>query len=319
MTPFEFTAKSQDKQTERLLGGGTQLVDLMRLGVERPLALTRVTEYSDISQDITEAADYLVIGAAATMSEVARHPAAQKHKALVQSLLLAASPQIRNMATIGGNLLQRTRCPYFREVHSNCNKRRPGSGCAAIQGDSRGLAILGTSRSCIANYPGDLASALLALDAELEIADAKGEKRNCLLEELHCLPGDTPNRETNLQKGERILNVKIPHGFWSNTVYVKHRDRASYAFALASVAVALRYDQHKVQDLRIVLGGLTAKPWRCRNAENALQGESITQERALEIGRLCLTGAIPTPDQEFKIELGGRVVAKALLQAANMT
>lgn len=212
------------------------------------------------------------------------------HTALVQSLVQAASPQIRNMATIGGNLLQRTRCPYFRDAASVCNKRRPGSGCSALRGDRHGLAILGTSDHCLATYPGDLAVALVALNARVELRAQDGIERILPVQDLHVLPGDTPNIETVLAPGELITAVQVPHRSDTKSVYIKTRERASYAFALASCAVDMRLDDEgRVEDIRIALGGIATKPWRCEAAEALATGKRLDAVLVAAVVNNCLS------------------------------
>ncbi|MEM9777522.1 MAG: FAD binding domain-containing protein, partial [Chloroflexota bacterium] len=229
------------------------------------------------------------------------------------ALRLAASAQIRNAATIGGNLLQRTRCAYFRDKHANCNRHTPGSGCAAIHGDSRGLAILGTSSHCIANYAGDLAVALVALGASLTVVAPDGKARVMQVEDLHRLPGDRPDIETNLKDGELITHIHVPRREWDASLYHKVRDRASYAFALTSAAVAVRFRNRRVDEIRLALGGLAAKPWRCHAAEAYLQGQPLTIATATEAAELCFEGAQTDEHRAFKLELGKRTVIRALL------
>ena len=299
------------------IAGGTTVVDLMTLGVLDPAVLVDIRSLRDEHGAVTVADGHLRIGALATMTETARHPdVARLAPTVVDAIRQAASPQIRNAATIGGTLLQRTRCPYFRDTGAPCNKRRPGSGCAAIGGDSRGLAILGTSGSCIANYPGDVAVALVALDARLDVAGTDGSRQDLAVEDLHRLPGDRPDLETTLATGELITAVRIPDRGWHGSVYVKVRDRASYAFALTSAAVALQLDDAgRVADLRVVLGGLAAKPWRCRQAEDLLRGEPLTAETAWAAAATCFVDARPDATQDFKVDLGRRTVVRALLDA----
>ncbi len=297
--------------------GGTTMVDLMKLNVKQPERVINLLPLRDDLNTITLDHRGLTIAAMATMSEVMDNPVvAELFPVVADSLRLAASAQIRNAATIGGNLLQRTRCAYFRDAHAACNKRAPGSGCAALGGDSRSLAILGTSGRCIANYPGDLATALVALDASVTLLDERGEERVLKVEELHRVPGDQPHRETNLQPGELITGVTIPPQSWRSSLYLKIRDRASYAFALASAAVALNLDRTGVQDVRIALGGLAAKPWRCREAEGFLRDTPITMETATEAANICLKGAEVDAHRRFKLELGKRTIVRALLNAA---
>jgi xanthine dehydrogenase YagS FAD-binding subunit len=317
MTPFTLGNIPTGAPDETLLAGGTTVLDLMKLGTLAPQRLidlsTRHTELSTITND----GQSLRLGALATMAEVADHPLIADRYPLVRSALLqSASPQIRNMATMGGNLLQRTRCSYFRDPASPCNKRLPGSGCGAIDGDARGLAILGTSPACIANYAGDLAIALLAIDAVVEAQSPGGTRRRFPLADLHHLPDDTPHIETTLAQGEVITAVILPLGDHRHSVYVKIRDRASYAFALVSAAVSLKLAADgTVTRSAIAIGGLAAKPWRATVAERYLLGRKIDEETAMAAGKLALQDAVATPDQSFKIALGSRTVARAILSA----
>lgn len=317
MTPFTLTDTPSGQPGETLLAGGTTLIDLMKLGTLRPSRLIDLTRRRDELSGIHEDGPNLLIGALTTMADMADHPLIVARYPLVRSALMqSASPQIRNMATIGGNLLQRTRCNYFRDPASPCNKRQPGSGCSAIGGDARGLAILGTSTACIANYPGDLAVALLAVDASVDIETPTGTHRSIPLADLHRLPGTTPEIETTLHPGEIITAITLPPGDLSRSAYLKIRDRASYAFALASAAVTLTLAADgTVTGCAIALGGLAAKPWRASAAEQWLMGRRIDEGTALTAGQLALQGAIATPDQDFKIALGARTVARAILTA----
>ena len=297
--------------------GGTTMVDLMKLNLQQPGRVINLLPLRKELNTITFDERGLTIGAMATMSEIMNNPMVKdKFPVIIDSLKLAASPQIRNAATIAGNLLQRTRCAYFRDQHATCNKHTPGSGCAALKGDSRGLAILGTSTHCIANYPGDLAIALVALDASITLLDSSQNERVLKVEDLHRLPEDQPHQETNLLSGELITSLNIPPQSWQSSLYLKIRDRTSYAFALTSAAVALNLDETKVGDIRIALGGLATKPWRCREAEGFLKGKSVTIETAAEAANLCLQGAETDAYRHFKIELGQRTIIRALLDAA---
>ncbi|MEM1347656.1 MAG: FAD binding domain-containing protein, partial [Myxococcota bacterium] len=265
-------------------------------------------------------AEEVRVGAMVTMAEAARHSeVGERFGAAQDALLKAASAQLRNAATLGGNLLQRTRCSYFRDGSSPCNKRQPGQGCAAQGGDTRGLAILGTSPSCVANYPGDFAVALVALGASVTVCDASGAGRTLLVEELHRTPEDTPHVETTLAPGELITSIHIPKRGWSASAYTKVRDRASYAFALVSAAVALRLDPETglIEEAGVALGGLAAKPWRCPGVEDALRGARVSEEHALEAAQACLKDATLDAHQVFKVELGRRTVARAILEAAS--
>lgn len=318
MKPFRLATAPTSDRSEILLAGGTTVVDLMKLGALTPSRLIDLSPRKRELSAIAEADGAIRIGAMATMAEVARHPLiSQRYPLVCSALLQSASPQIRNMATIGGNLLQRTRCTYFRDTASACNKRNPSSGCSAQGGDSRGLAILGTSTSCIANYAGDLAVALLAIDATVQTETVDGTTRSFPLSDLHRLPGTTPDVETSLQPGEIITSVTLPDSDHRRSVYLKVRDRASYAFALSSAAVSLTLgDDEAAIRASITLGGLAAKPWRATAAEQFLMGRVINPDTAMSCGSIAMEGAKVTPDQEFKIELGRRTIARALLVAA---
>lgn len=318
MKPFEI-ASAPHSPADTFLAGGTTLVDLMKLGVLAPGRLVDLR--GRVADGIEVQGQTLRIGAGVTMAALADHPIVAARLPLVRSALLqSASPQIRNMATIGGNLLQRTRCSHFRDATSPCNKRQPGSGCPARGGDARGLAILGTSAACIASYPGDLAVALLAVDAQLEVHGGTGGARILPLADLHRTPGDTPDHETTLAPGDLITAVTLPLADHSRSAYVKLRDRASYAFALASAAVSLGLDADgRVSRCAIALGGLATKPWRDAAAEQALLGRPVTLGAAMRAGAVALEPADPTPDQRFKVALGARVVARAILEAVART
>jgi len=260
------------------------------------------------------------IGALARMSEVAEHPlVVNGFPVLSQALLLSASPQLRNKASIGGNLLQRTRCPYFRDVALPCNKREPGSGCSAIGGENRMQAILGTSEACIATYAGDMAVAMSALDAVIRIRGPKGD-RTVNLTEFHLLPGNTPNIETVLQHGELILAVDLPAApHAARSLYLKVRDRASYEFALTSAAVGLNVVAGQITSARVALGGVGTKPWRSPEAEVALVGQPATEETFVRAARAALQSAKPQNQNAFKIPLAQRTLVKALRQLAGVT
>ncbi len=317
--PSHASALHGDASAE-FLAGGTVLLDLMKLAVMRPRSLINIAplrrEYGDIRVD----AAGLHIGALARMAEVESDPAVKQHyPAIAQALRSAASPQLRNMGTIAGTILQRTRCSYFRDATDPaCNKRIPGAGCAAIGGNNRQLAVLGVSEHCIAHYPGDLAPVLAALGTTVELASA-GTSRTILLEDLHRLPGDRPDLETNLQRGEMIVRVHVPAGPWTQrSLYLKVRDRDSYAFALASAAVALEITDGRVAAARIGLGGVAAKPWRSHEAEAALVGEVLDEAVAQRAAEAAFEGAVMHEENAFKPELGRRTLVRALLDAAAM-
>jgi xanthine dehydrogenase YagS FAD-binding subunit len=295
-----------------MLAGGTTLLDLAKCGVSEPDHVIDISHLSGLDH-IEVAENGAVLGALAKMSAVADHPSIlSAFPAVAQSLSLAASAQLRNMATIGGNLLQRTRCPYFRDpaTFPACNKREPGSGCSAVGGITRNHAVLGTSEHCIATYPGDLAVALVAFDAEIDLG-----ARKVTVEEFFLEPGETPDRETLIAPGEMIVGITIPASrAAANSIYLKVRDRQSYEFAAASAAVGLEFeaDGKTVRDERVALGGVATKPWRARAVEEALAGKPLTDETIAAAARLAMEGAVPHGANRYKIELAPRVVARAL-------
>jgi xanthine dehydrogenase YagS FAD-binding subunit len=306
----------------RYLAGGTNLLDLMKLDVLTPDVVVNIKPLRRTLGSIEVGDNSLKLGAMARMAEAADHPVIrQDYPVLSDSLRLAASPQVRNMASLGGNILQRTRCNYFRDTSWRaCNKRDPGSGCAAISGVNRRLAVLGVSDHCIANYPGDFAIALAALGAEVEFLDAAGNPARLAVESLHREPGDTPHLEVNLQPSDLITAIYVPRGPWTRrSRYVKVRDRASYDFALASAAVALDLSPDRtVRTARIALGGLVAKPWRAHAAEAALQGNILNEMSAGNAAEAAFAGAVTHRDTRFKPELGRRTLVRALLETADM-
>jgi xanthine dehydrogenase YagS FAD-binding subunit len=259
-------------------------------------------------------ADGLRIGALERMSDIAEHPqVASEYPVISQALLLSASQQIRNMASLGGNLLQRTRCSYFRDVSTPCNKRTAGSGCPAIAGVNRMHAILGTSDACVATHPSDVAVALVALDASVRLISNAGE-RTLRLSEFYALPGDTPEVENVLQPGELIAEILVPPLEWARTsVYIKVRDRQSYEFALASAAVALSVRASRIEDARIAVGGMGTMPWRLPAVEAALQGEMLGQETFERAAALAVDGARPLSGNAFKLLLLQRTIVRALM------
>jgi xanthine dehydrogenase YagS FAD-binding subunit len=300
----------------RFLAGGTTLYDLMKLGIEVPSDVVDLSGLEELSGINTEGSE-LVLGALAHMSDVAAHPRiVAEYPALSESLWRAASQQLRNMATLAGNLLQRTRCAYFRGgAPFPCNKRERGSGCAAQTGIDRGHALLGGSDACIAIYPGDFATALVAFDANIDVIGAKGP-RTLSVEELHREPGATPDIETTLEHGELILRIRVAKTDMGRaSTYHKIRDRESYAFALASAAVALDMDGEIVRAARVALGGLATRPWRARAAEQLLVGRALTPRSAKEAGEAAMEGAKAGRYNGFRIELGARTVADALMIA----
>ncbi len=301
----------------RFLAGGTTLYDLMKLNVEMPASVVDITGLKALQAFDTSGQRELVFGALARMSDVSADSRLVKdYPALSESLWKAASQQLRNMATIGGNLLQRTRCAYFRFGEPfACNKRVPGSGCSALDGIDRGHALLGTSDACIAVYPGDLAVALAAFDAVVDVQGPKGQ-RTISIADFHREPGATPHIETTLDRSELIVRVRVPVSpLGRASTYHKIRDRESYAFALASAAVALRMDGDTVRDARIALGGVSTRPWRAREAEQSLVGKPLTADSARAAGDIALKPAKARHHNGFRIELGARTVADALLIA----
>ncbi len=300
------------------LAGGTVLLDLMKLDVMRPEALVAISDLRRELGGVVLDEDGLHLGALARMAEVADHPdVVRNYPVLAQSLHLAASPQLRNMASLAGTVLQRTRCSYFRDTGWDaCNKRVPGSGCAAIGGVNRHLAVLGVSEHCIAHYPGDLATALVALGATVDLRGEDGT-RSLPLEELHRLPGDTPHVETVLRPGELITAFHVPAAPWMRrSLYLKVRDRESYAFALASAAVALDLQDGMVAQVRIGLGGVATKPWRSHAAEAALTGRRFDEGAAEAAATEAFRDAVVHGENRFKPELGRRTLVRALLDAA---
>jgi xanthine dehydrogenase YagS FAD-binding subunit len=302
----------------RFIGGGTTLLDLMKLDVMRPEKLVDITVMQAFSGvEITD--DTVRFGALTRMSEAAGNAKVRQHyPVLAETLSLAASQQLRNMARLGGNVLQRTRCSYFRDArNAQCNKRDPGSGCAALDGNSRALAILGTSTHCIASYPGDWAQALIALDADVEILAASGPKR-IKFADLHRLPGETPHLETNLAEDDLITGFVVQGGPWPRSRYVKVRDRESYEFGVATAAVALKLDGDKVLEARIGLGGVATVPWRPKAAEASLQGKALDEQTAAEAAEIAFIDARVTADNAFKLPLGKATLIRALLEAKEM-
>lgn len=299
------------------LAGGTTEVDLARQDVLRPGLLVDINDLPlDGVEDLPDGG--LRIGALARMSEVARVPAvADRFPMISQALVLGASAQLRNMASMGGNLCQRVRCGYFRDVTSPCNKRDPGSGCGAMDGFHRGHAILGVSGSCIATHPSDVAVALVALDAIVHTRGPGGE-RVVAIDDFFLLPGDTPDREHPLDHGELITAIEVPAiPMARRSVYLKFRDRQSYEFALASVAAAIRIQEGTVTGVRLALGGVGTKPWRARRAEAALFGQPASEDSFAEAARQELAQATPRQQNAFKVELAQRAIVRALNALTN--
>jgi CO/xanthine dehydrogenase FAD-binding subunit len=297
------------------LAGGTTQVDLMKDGVFSPDMLIDISRLP--LRGVSADGGLVRVGALTTMEELAADPVITERLPVVrESLLLAASPQLRNMATVAGNLLQRTRCRYYRDLSCACNKRAPGSGCDALTGHHRMHAVLGTGEDCFATHASDLAVALVALDAVARVRGAAGE-RAIPLTEFYLVPGDTPDRENVLRPGELITSVEVPllpEGARSG--YLKVRDRTSYEFALASAAVALVIRDGVMRDARIALGGLATVPWRARAAEDVLRGAPVTREAFAAAAEAALHGAVPRRGNAFKVELGKRTVVRALSMVA---
>ena len=296
----------------KFIAGGTDLMQLLQDNVETPSRLVDLQRLG--LTGVTDDEHGLRIEALARMSDVAAHPAVRERFPVVsQALLASASPQVRNMATIGGNLLQRTRCGYFRDTGSACNKREPGSGCPAIRGENRMLAILGTSEHCIATHASDLAVALLALDAEVELYRADAPPRRVPLAEFYRLPGDTPHVETVLAPGEIIAAVLVPASEAArNSHYLKLRDRASFEFALVSAAVALHAQDGVVQDVRVAAGGVATRPWRLPEVESALRGQRLHDDTLRDAATRAGEGAQAASQNGFKRTLLQRAVLRAL-------
>lgn len=304
---------SDDRAT--FLGGGTNLVDHLKLGITAPATVVDVSRLP--LNSIEETDDGLRVGAAVRNSDLAAHPIVRTDfPALSRALLAGASGQIRNRATTAGNLLQRTRCVYFQDASTPCNKRDPGSGCSAIEGYGRYNAVLGASEACVAVHPSDMAVAMSVLDAEVVVLGPDGERR-IAYEELHRLPGQHPERDTTLAQGELITAVELRRSVAARrSTYEKTRDRASYAFALVSVAVALELDDDRVAEVRIGWGGAAHKPWRARTAEEFLRGEPLDEQRVREAVAEELRPATTGPDSAFKVAMLTGVTARALLRLA---
>ncbi len=301
-----------DNPQAAFFAGGTTLIDLMKLDVMTPEALVDINRLPFSSVEVDAAG--ITIGANVRNSDLAFHRAIrERFPVLSEALLAGASAQLRNMATTGGNIMQRTRCSYFRDIHSNCNKRNPGSGCDALTGVHRGHAILGTSAQCIATNPSDMCVALVMLDARVHTRRRDGSQRDIPFEDFHLLPGDTPDRETVLERGELITHVYLPDlPMARRSHYLKVRDRASYEFALASAAVSLELNGETISQARVALGGIATKPWRSHEAEAALLGRRAVRESFLAAAGAALANAQPRKDNAFKVELAKRTLVFAL-------
>ncbi len=315
MRPFELTAPTTIPEAlaepGAFLAGGTTLVDLMKLNVMTP---QHVLDINALPLTGIDTSDGLRFGALERMADIAAHPGV--YPVISRALLLSASQQLRNMASIGGNLLQRTRCTYFRDVSTPCNKREPGSGCPAVNGANRMHAILGTSDSCVATHASDVAVALVALDAEVKLESATGT-RTVKLTDFYREPGDTPHIENDLRTGELITEVIVPRLDWAQrSTYVKVRDRQSYEFALCSVAVALDVQDGRIVDARLAAGGVATVPWRLSQVEAALRGKPATLESFEAAAALAGEGAKPLAHNSFKVSLLKRTVVRALVEGS---
>jgi xanthine dehydrogenase YagS FAD-binding subunit len=329
MRPFKYTRSNDAKDASKLLmanakakflAGGTNLLDLMKEDVERPdelvdVARLNLSDIKIISNETNKGG--VSIGGLGKNSETANHPIIRKNfPLLTQAILAGASAQIRNMATNGGNLLQRTRCSYFYDIAMPCNKREPGTGCSAFEGFNRMHAIFGWSESCVAVYPSDMSVALAALDAVVKVQNAMGQERAIPFANFHRLPGDTPDRDNNLEHGELITSIEIPgNNFANKSYYLKIRDRASYAFALVSVAAAVEMDGDFIKQVRIAMGGVAHKPWRAHESEKMLLGQQATKVNFEQAAEAEMAQAKPLEHNQFKIELGKRGIVRALQMA----
>jgi xanthine dehydrogenase YagS FAD-binding subunit len=303
----------------KFIAGGTNLIDLMKENVERPSRLIDITRLPLNTVEET-ANGGLRIGALVLNSDLAYNPLIERRYPVLASAILAgASAQLRNMASTGGNLLQRTRCYYFYDVATPCNKRQPGSGCSAVKGANRIHAILGASEQCIATHPSDMCVALAALDAKVHVASPAGE-RTIAFTDFHRLPGDTPQQDTNLKQGEIVTAVELPaQGFAANYTYLKIRDRLSYAFALVSIAAALEFDGDRIKEARVALGGVAHKPWRDTAVEATLRAKAAEEAAFTQAAEELLRDAKGYEHNSFKIDLARRGIVRALTQAARGT
>jgi xanthine dehydrogenase YagS FAD-binding subunit len=303
----------------RFIAGGTNLVDLMKYHVEHPARLIDISRLPLTSVEETPSGG-LRLGALVPNTDLAYHPLIEQRYPLLSSAIMSgASQQLRNMASTGGNLMQRTRCFYFYDVTTPCNKREPGSGCAAMKGINRINAILGTSESCIATHPSDMCVALAVLDAKVHVTGSSGNREIALVD-FHRLPGDTPQIDNNLRRDEIITAIELPaQGFAANYSYLKIRDRLSYAFALVSVAAALELEGGRIKTGRLALGGVAHKPWRNEEAEAILRGKAASHEVFAQVADVLLHDAKGFGHNNFKIDLARRAIVRTLTQAANGT
>jgi len=329
MRPFKYTRANDAanavqtvsaNSNSKFLAGGTNILDLMKEDVERPDELVDITRLNFTQiKTISDGANKggVSIGGLGKNTDAANHPLVrQNFPLLTQAILAGASGQIRNMATNGGNLNQRTRCSYFYDVAMPCNKREPGTGCGALEGINRMHALFGWSNDCVAVHPSDMCVALVALDAVVKVQTADGAERSIPFAEYHRLPGNTPQKDNNLSQGELITAIEIPKNNLANkSYYLKVRDRASYAFALVSVAAALEMDGNKINQVRIALGGVSHKPWRAMEAERFLTGKEATEANFKLAAEMEMKAAKPLEHNKFKVELGRRAIVRALLMA----
>ena len=319
---FERSAAAEDAAREvaarpgaMFLAGGTTLVDLMKVDVLTPDTVVDVRRLGLSTIDVSD--DAISVGATVTNSQLAWHPVVRdRYPVLAEAILSGATTQIRNMATVAGNILQRTRCSYFRDIHASCNRRQPGSGCDAIDGFNRGHAVLGVSEHCIATHPSDMCVAMVILDAEVHTLRADGTARSIPFGEFHHAPGDTPHVEVALEHGELITHIVIPHlPAARRSHYLKVRDRASYEFALASAAVILDLDGRTIRAARLGLGGIATHPWRAREAEHFMTGRAATDDTFRDAAEIALAGAVAREHNYFKIELAKRTIVRAFATA----
>lgn len=316
-------AALKERGPARFIAGGTNIVDYMKCGVETPVRLVDISRLPNLDGIEVDEPGALRLGALAKMSDAHDDPDVRDAWPVVaEALELSASAQLRNMATLGGNILQRTRCSYFRnpKTFPNCNKRDPGSGCAALAGESRQFAILGTSEMCIALNPSDFAVALMAFDAVVHVLCARGETKRIDIANFYLLPDGDPSRETVLEEGDLIVSIEVPESACSGrSAYVKVRDRESYEFAVASAAVGVDIENGgTIAEARIALGGVGTVPWRCREAEAHLAGKAPDPATFREAAELALEGARTTKDNAFKVELAKRTIVKALTRVTEM-
>lgn len=327
MRPFKYSRSTdvntaaqilRANQSAQFLAGGTNILDLMKEDVERPDELVDITRLK-LAQVKSISNGGVSIGGLVNNTDTANHPLIrQNFPLLTQAILAGASQQIRNMATNGGNLNQRTRCSYFYDTAMPCNKREPGTGCGAREGINRMHAIFGWSDDCVAVHPSDMCIALVALDAVVKVQGADGRERSIPFTDYHRLPGDTPQKDNNLAHGELITTIEIPkNNFAAKSSYLKIRDRASYAFALLSVATALEMEGNQIKQARIAMGGVSHKPWRAMEAEKFLIGKSASEASFKEAAEAEMRNAKPLEHNKFKIELGKRAIVRALSQAMN--